>query len=500
MVLPYSTETYSDSLPSTANVPDGYALIFDGTEVKWDQSLPSTISASADDALTYTGTDIVWRPPNLNLFNYISNATPTNTGQAISGAAANDQLNAVDITNDGTRIVVGASQGTGNGYVQVYDRQIAHNGGYVWTQLGSTINGSTDDMFGFSVAIAKNAKDRIVIGAPHQSQSSVSSAGYVYVYHYNNNDYWVSTSFQVRTANGSRNGIAVAISDDGLVMAFASVANDLTLGGQVKVIRWPDLASLVGSNYTEQTLTYVNRGATEPDRFGHDLQLSADGSRLVVSTPGLLVNGQNIGAVFVYDYITSGGVSQYSEIQYIGGPAVGLGAGESVAISGDGTRLAIGIPYANNNNDRGVVYIYHYDATSSSFQYITFVRGFNLEYLGLTRGALAFNQNGYRLVIGSTDYENTSTNNRGRVLVYELNTQTATWNEFIQILGEEETNRRFGSDTSITSDGRFIITSALGDDNIHGVDAGLVKVYGLPEALTSGSLYYSTDNIIRILP
>jgi hypothetical protein len=505
MSLPYANTDYGGpGIPDYSGAEAESALTVNAAgDLTWKRLIPDTSAAAVNDSLTHIGDGVVnWRSPSLNLFNYISNATPALIGQNISGASANDQLSAVDISNDGTRIVVGASQGTGNGYVQVYDRQISLNGvygGYVWTQLGSDLAAGTDDMFGFSVAIAKNAKDRIVIGAPHQSQSSVSSAGYVHVYHYNNGN-WVSNTFQVRTANGSRNGIAVAISDDGLVMAFASVANDLTLGGQVKVIRWPDLASLVGSNYTEQTLTYVNRGATEPDRFGHDLQLSSDGSRLVVSTPGLIVNGQTFGAVYVYDYITTGGVSQYSEIQYIAGPAANNGAGESVTLSGDGTRLAIGVAFQDNSGDRGVVYIYHYDVNSSSFQYITFVRGYNLEYLGLTKGGLALNQNGHRLVIGSTDYENTGTNNRGRVLVYEYNTQTATWNQFTQIIDEEETDRRFGSDTSMTRDGSFIITSAINDDNIHGVNAGLVKVYGLPAALTSGSLYYSSDNIIRIIP
>ena len=167
--------------------------------------LPSTAAASADDALTYTGSGLAWRSPSLNLFNYISNATPTLIGQAISGAAANDNLRAVDISNDGTRIVVGAPQGTGNGYVQVYDRQSAPNGGYVWTQLGSTINGSTDDMFGFSVAIAKNQKDLIVIGATHESQSNVSSAGHAYVYQYTSGSWAVVDELQNRTANASRN-------------------------------------------------------------------------------------------------------------------------------------------------------------------------------------------------------------------------------------------------------------------------------------------------------
>ena len=226
-------------------------------------------------------------------------------------------------------------------------------------------------MFGFSVAIAKDQKVVIVIGATHESQSNVSSAGHAYVYQYANGSWAVVDELQNRTANASRNGFQVAISDDGLVVAFSDQPTNTALGGQVKVVRYPDLASIVSGNKTAQTLTYVNRGATDPDRFGHDLQLSANGSRLAVSTPGLTVNSQTIGAVYVYDFITSGGVSQYSEIQYIAGPAVNDGAGESVALSGDGSRLAIGLPYQNSGV--GVIYIYHYD--SSSFGFNVYIAG-----------------------------------------------------------------------------------------------------------------------------
>ena len=108
-------------------------------------------------------------------------------------------------------------------------------------------------------------------------------------------------------------------------------------------------------------------------------------------------------------------------------------------------------------------------------------------------------------MVGSTHYDDSSIN-RGRVLVYEYNGQTATWGSspittaFIEISGDNEANRNFGSDTAITSDGSFIIKSAINDDNVNGVNAGLVKIYQLPTALTSGSLYYSSDSIIRIIP
>jgi hypothetical protein len=130
----------------------------------------------------------------------------------------------------------------------------------------------------------------------------------------------------------------------------------------------------------------------------------------------------------------------------------------------------------------------------------TYIQSSGNENLGSAAMSLAFNQNGHRLVVGSPGYDISGYVNRGRVLVYEYNTQTSSWGQFFQILGEVETGHQFGQETSMTSDGKFIITSALVDDNVNGTDAGVVKIYGLPDALTSGSLYYSSDNIIRIIP
>jgi hypothetical protein len=524
MVLPYSTETYSDSLPSTANVPDGYALIFDGTEVKWDQSLPSTISASADDALTYTGSGLAWRSPSLNLFNYVQNATPSLIGQAISGDAADVQLKAVDISNDGTRIIVGSKYadavlyvqneynitGTDTGYVEVYDRETAVNGGYVWN-LSVRLTQGADANFGGSVAIAKDNKDRIVVGAPFYGQNTNTGPGIVWIYHYNGPTYgWTvlwqsdSSSPPVRTYDSARNGTRVAISDDGLVVAFSSLPPSGTtpyanLRGQVEVLRFADISDLdptdmYSLNAGDWNISYP----TVSDQFGTDLQLSANGNTLIVGANNLLQNGQERGGAFIYTYVTAGASSQYTEV--VVRADLGQNFGKTVAISGDGSRIAIGLPNWQNGANFGAIYLYHFDVSTSSFVFNTYIQSSGSENLGASAMSLAFNQNGHRLVVGSPYYDISGYVNRGRVLVYEYNTQTSSWGQFFQILGEVETGHNFGSETSMTSDGKFIITSALGDDNVNGTDAGVVKIYGLPDALTSGSLYYSSDNIIRILP
>jgi hypothetical protein len=524
MVLPYSTETYSDSLPSTANVPDGYALIFDGTEVKWDQSLPSTISASADDALTYTGSGLAWRSPSLNLFNYVQNATPSLIGQAISGDAADVQLKAVDISNDGSRIIVGSKYadavlyvqneynitGTDTGYVEVYDRETAVNGGYVWN-LSVRLTQGADANFGGSVAIAKDNKDRIVVGAPFYGQNTSTGPGIVWIYHYNGPTYgWTvlwqsdSSSPPVRTYDSARNGTRVAISDDGLVVAFSSLPPSGTtpyanLRGQVEVLRFADISDLDPTDmYSLNAGDWNIAYPTVSDQFGTDLQLSANGNTLIVGANNLLQNGQERGGAFIYTYVTAGASSQYTEVVVRADP--GQNFGKTVAISGDGSRIAIGLPNWQNGSNFGAIYLYHFDVSTSSFVFNTYIQSSGSENLGASAMSLAFNQNGHRLVVGSPYYDISGYVNRGRVLVYEYNTQTSSWGQFFQILGEVETGHNFGSETSMTSDGKFIITSALGDDNVNGTDAGVVKIYGLPDALTSGSLYYSSDNIIRILP
>ncbi len=96
------------------------------------------------------------------------------------------------------------------------------------------------------------------------------------------------------------------------------------------------------------------------DAFGYSTALSSDGNTLAVGAPG--ANG-TVGAVYVYAR-TNGAWSQQAYLQPPD-TIVGLWAGFSVALSADGNTLAVGAPRPGDEVG-GTVYIYERSGTTWS--------------------------------------------------------------------------------------------------------------------------------------
>jgi hypothetical protein len=78
----------------------------------------------------------------------------------------------------------------------------------------------------------------------------------------------------------------------------------------------------------------------EYDAFGHSVAMSSDGSQVVVGDPAGLFDGKPCGAVYLFD----GAGEQLARLNVsdgVGGDAFGF----SVAISSDGSRVAVGAPF-----------------------------------------------------------------------------------------------------------------------------------------------------------
>ena len=102
-------------------------------------------------------------------------------------------------------------------------------------------------------------------------------------------------------------------------------------------------------------------GEASYDYSGWSVAMSDDGSRIAIGAYGNNGNGDNAGHVRIYDY---NGTSWIQFAQDIDGEAAKDYSGSSVAMSSDGTRIAIGAT-RNNGNDsyisrRGHVRVYSY--------------------------------------------------------------------------------------------------------------------------------------------
>ena len=145
----------------------------------------------------------------------------------------------------------------------------------------------------------------------------------------------------------------------------------------------------------------INGEAAE-DRSGYAVALSADGSRVAIGAPNNDSNGSYSGHVRIYDWTGSSWVQAGADID---GYAPGDQSGSSVALSADGSRVAIGAPYndgntGNTGDNRGHVRVY--DWTGSAWVQV----GADIDGEAaddFSGGSVALYADGSRVAIGATE-------------------------------------------------------------------------------------------------
>lgn len=368
----------------TPEVPEGARVSIDGEQLDEDSSWTSKLLSFGDNEL-----EIVVSEAGLPSTSYTLQVTRGVTATYVKGArsiAENRFGERLALSADGKTLVVGAygddgdatgvngtdvgtSDDSGAAYVFVLQ-----NG--AWEQqayLKGFGDGRAGDHFGQAVTLSADG-NTLVVGAVLEGTTALSS-GAVYVFT-RSGDVWTAGP-RLKASNAGASdffGIAVDLSDDGNSLAVGAVNesgsspnvngpknDDTTFAGAVYVFTRDQ------DTWTEEA--YIKSpNPNTMDRFGEALAFSADGSVLAVgarledgSASG--VGGvdddttQDAGAVYVYE--KSGGV--WSDATYIKSqaPAQGDTFGASVALSGDGTVLAIG---ANNANGAalasGAVYVH----------------------------------------------------------------------------------------------------------------------------------------------
>ena len=125
------------------------------------------------------------------------------------------------------------------------------------------------------------------------------------------------------------------------------------------------------------------KGKSIGGSFGEALKLSGDGTILAISASNNDDKAEDAGQVVLYRWNESS--SNYEQLEVINGAAAGdrfggeVGKGVSLALSSDGTTLAIGSKYHNNNS--GYVKIYSIDNGIVSFRQELFGENVN-DYFG----------------------------------------------------------------------------------------------------------------------
>ncbi|MEM7391198.1 MAG: GEVED domain-containing protein, partial [Verrucomicrobiota bacterium] len=217
----------------------------------------------------------------LRVFEYTG--TWNQLGVDLDGVGAGDSLGAaVDMTPDGTRLVVSATgQAGARGHVRIYD---VSGGGL--SQVGASIVGAEpNEISGFSVGIS-DAGTRVVIGATNHDLSR----GTVRIYEWNGVA-WVQLGADIDgVAVSDFAGARANISGNGQRVAVGASQHD-NQRGHVRVFEYDGgMWNQVGDDIDGLALT---------NRFGQGVSFSTDGSRLAIGAD--MAGG--LGQVRVFDFI-----------------------------------------------------------------------------------------------------------------------------------------------------------------------------------------------------
>jgi hypothetical protein len=274
----------------------------------------------------------------------------TQLGGDINGEAVWDESGfSVSLSSDGTRVAIGALGNAGNGTRSGHTRIYEYDSINGWTQLGTDINGeAAGDESGYSVALSADGT-RVAIGAPGNAGNGTRS-GHTRIYEYDSINGWTQLGADINgEAVWDESGYSVALSADGTRVAIGAPGNGDGgfLSGHSRIYEYDDINgwTQLGADIDGEAAGDSEAGGEES---GYSVALSADGTRVAIGAPGNDGGGDTSGHSRIYEYDSINGWTQLGTD--IDGEAANDSSGYSVSLSGDGTRVAIGA-YGNDDGD-----------------------------------------------------------------------------------------------------------------------------------------------------
>jgi|TARA_B110000259_G_scaffold173584_1_gene206996 Flp pilus assembly pilin Flp len=388
----------------------------------------------------------------------------TQIGQDINGEAEYDRFGtSVSLSSNGNILAIGAPGNDGNGessgHVRVYE-----NISGVWTQVGQDIDGTAiDDFSGTDVSIS-NDGSIVAIGAPGNDTNGENSTQ-VKVYE-NISGVWTQIGQDI---NGEAAGdagffinMSLSLSNNGNILAIGAPGNDGNgeSSGHVRVYEnisgvWTQIGQDID-------------GETTNNFSGTDVSISSDGNTIAIGAH--YNNGSSgfdfyIGLVRIYENI-SGVWTQIGQDIY-GNDALD-NSGFSVSLSSDGSKVAIGAPYFNNNGgSSGFVHIYE-NISGVWIQIGQDIYGED-EY-DRNGMSISFSSDGNKVVVGAPS----NTNYIGKVNIYEY--ISGVWTQIGQSIVGDLASEHCGSNVTLSSNGNILAVGSRGNDD-NGENTGQVRVY-----------------------
>lgn len=315
----------------------------------------------------------------------------------------------------------------------------------------------------YGSSISLSADGTVVAIGAPDSNSNGTFSGRVQVFE-NTSGSWTQIGQDIPGANAyDRCGYDVALSADGSIVAIGSPFNSNENGNSAGQVR---IFQNTDGNWTQ--VGQDIHGITAGENSGSNIALSADGTIVAIGADGNNVNGNYSGQVRVYQNI-EGDWTQVG--QNIDGEAAGDRNGYRVSLSADGTVLAVAAPFNNGNGtSSGRVRVYQ------NIDNIWTPIGQSIDGEGPSNqngSSIALNSQGNVIAIASPNNSNTNGALAGRVRVFEF--ISGSWQQVGQNIDGEETLERFGRVT-LSSDGSILAVGVAGN-NTNGTSSGALRIF-----------------------
>ena len=274
---------------------------YNGSTLIWDEigaftgvlgsRMGESVSLSSDGKILAIGSPGTSGDGQVDIYNYISGQNWTARGNQNSITLGNAGLSgsSVSLSSDGNIVSIGAPNETVSGLLRRGGTAIYRFNGTGWEILNNVINGTiAGEQLGYSVASSSNGKI-VAIGCPSHNNDT----GRVKVYEYNGSIWELlpSTPPEINgTSEDDYFGFSVSLSSNGKILAVGAQG-----GNYVKIYKyngssWEFILTIQGQSIQGQSSSF----------FGTSLNLSSDGTRLIVGAPD---ESGELGNVRVYNLV-----------------------------------------------------------------------------------------------------------------------------------------------------------------------------------------------------
>lgn len=237
----------------------------------------------------------------------------------------------LSLSADGSIVAINSPTGGPNSSGQV--RVFGFDDGQ-WSQLGENINGGGVENWGRGWVSLSADGSTVAMGT---LPNDAVQGGEVWVHRYDGAA-WQQVGDTLTSDNeGDRLGSAtLALSADGSILALGAVGGDFARVFQQVDGEWEQLGSDIEGDVA----------LSQSSNFGYSVSLSGDGSVIAVGGPNIELDGARVGQVLVFQF-------EDGDWRQLGGDMRGDGVGGSfgnaVSLSEDGSLLAVGSPTNDAN-------------------------------------------------------------------------------------------------------------------------------------------------------